>query len=77
MSGTTNKYIYHLRRAKGCWNPTGTISNNTRSEPMWNVKLKCYTYGHIVMDRPLSMEDIVKWDLIPDPKNYLAGVMKG
>ncbi len=55
--------------------PDGMIKLRFLREPEFDLRFHCDVYGSVVFSRPLSLEEQMGHDLIPDPRNHLPGVM--
>jgi hypothetical protein len=55
--------------------PEKMLSMEVHRKPEYNHLTRCDVYGSAAFSRPLSLEEQMEHDLIPDPRNHLAGVM--
>lgn len=72
-----NTYTYYFRSQPDLTAPMpdGMIKLRFVREPEFDLRFHCAVYGCVVFSRPLSTEEQNEHDLIPDPRNHLAGVM--
>jgi hypothetical protein len=70
-------YTYYFRSRPDLTAPMPDGMSKLRflREPEFDLRFHCAVYGSVVFSRPLSTEEQNEHDLIPDPRNHLAGVM--
>ena len=70
-------YTYYFRSQPDLTAPMldGMIKLRFLREPEFELRFHCDVYGSAEFSRPLSLEEQMGHDLIPDPRNHLSGVM--